>query len=112
AQEALVALEEEAQVRKAVLQERHAVDPEAEREPRVVLGVDRDPLQHAGMHHARTHDLDPARAFALPAARSLAEDARHRDVHAGLDERKERRNEPRARALAEELLEEHGHGPL
>ena len=106
AQEALVALEEEAQVREAVLQQRHAVDPEAEREARVLLGIDRDALQDARVHHARAHDLDPARALALSAARSLAEDAAHRDVHAGLDEREERRDEPRPRALAEELLEE------
>src|SRR5262249_33521332 len=111
-QEALVPLEEQAQVGEAVVQERDAVDAEAEGEARELLGIERDALEHPRMHHPRAHDLDPTRALALRAARALAEDAAHRDVDPGLDEREERRDEPRVRPLAEELLEERRHGPL
>ena len=86
-EEALVALEEQAQVRETVEQQRDAVEPEAEREPRVLLRIDARRPQDERMHHAGAHDLDPAGLLALAAARALAEDAAHRDVHARLDER-------------------------
>src|SRR5512140_2354676 len=76
-----VVLEEEAQVRHAVQEERGTVDAHAEREAGVLLGVGAAVAGNGRMDHPGPQDLDPARARARPAgralglARPLAEDA-------------------------------------
>src|SRR3712207_6748873 len=63
-QEAQVALEEEPQVRDAVLDHRHAVGAHPEREARVFFRVVADLLEDRRVHHSRTEHLEPARPFA------------------------------------------------
>src|SRR5512140_3013152 len=113
-----VVLEEEAQVRDAVEEERDAVYSHPEGEPGVFLGVDPAVPEHVRVDHAGAHDLDPARARAraargaLRGARAPAEDARHRDVDARLDEREERRAETDLRIGREESPRERGERAL
>src|SRR5437667_9107821 len=58
------------------------------------------------MHHAGSHDLDPARSFAHAAARALARNTR--DVHLGarLDEGKEAWPQASSRLFSEESFVE------
>src|ERR1039457_5279238 len=69
-EEAHVVLEEQAQVRYPVDEKRDAVDAHAEREARVLLGVDPSVPQHGGMDHPSAQDLDPAGARAGAAGRA------------------------------------------
>src|SRR5438093_7149144 len=74
-----------------------------EREPGPSLRVVADGLQHARMHHAGAHRLDPAREATRPAAAATADEARHLNLRARLDERKERRREADLAFRAEQL---------
>src|SRR4051794_38269885 len=84
-EEADVALVEQSDIRDAVHGHRRPVDAEAEREPRVALGVVPDVLQDDRMYHAGAEDLDPSVAPA-PAPRPAADEARHVDLRARLHE--------------------------
>ena len=65
-EEALVPFEEKAQVRELVEQKRDAVEPQAEREARVLLRIDRrTPRSTSGWTMPAPSDLDPARLLAL-----------------------------------------------
>src|SRR5205807_468098 len=74
-----------------------------EREPGPALRVVSDGLQHARMDHAGAHRLDPTREATRPAAPAAADEARHLDLRARLDERKERRREADLALRAEQL---------
>src|SRR5207247_3976249 len=66
-QEANVVLEEDAEVRDAVLQHRDALDAHPEGEPLHAIGVVAvllDEPEHVGVDHAGAEDLDPAGALA------------------------------------------------
>src|SRR5919197_6543930 len=60
AEEPLVPLVEQADVRDAVQRDRHPLDAYPEREPRIALGVVAHVLQDVRMDHPRTQQLDPA----------------------------------------------------
>src|SRR3546814_16615270 len=61
---AQIGLVEDAQVRKAVLQHGDALNPHAEGEALVLVGIDAAVGQHLGMHHAAAEDLQPVLARA------------------------------------------------
>src|SRR5690606_20318012 len=98
-QKAHVVLVEHPQVGHAVLEEGNALDPHAEGEALDPLGVVAAVLhepEHVRVDHARTEDLDPARALADAVARAvgqpagaLAAEAGDVDLHAGLGEGEE-----------------------
>src|SRR5690606_15952330 len=59
-QEAQVAVEEKAQIVDAVAQHREPLEPGAEREADVALGVEPEVAHHGGMHLPRAGNLEPA----------------------------------------------------
>src|SRR5262249_19461980 len=74
-QEPQVVVEEQAQVRDAVLEHRDALDAHAEREALHlvrVVAVLAHVAKHVRVDHARAEDLDPARALAQAARRAVA----------------------------------------
>ena len=89
----------------AVPDHRHALDPHAEREPRVPLGVDAAVLEHLRMDHPGAQQLEPSVA-ADAAPDAAADEARHRGLAAGLDEREVVGREPHAHVLPEHLVRE------
>ena len=101
-----VVLEERPDVRDVVLQHRHAIDPQAEREPAPLLGVDLDVAQHLRMHHAAAEDFHPAGLGAGAAAGAFAEDARHVDFGRRLGEGEETRTHTDLRVVAEDAPDE------
>src|ERR1700674_500870 len=102
----LISFEEKPQVRKSIEKQGDAVDAAAESESRIRLRVDSRPGENARMDAAGPHDLDPAGALALAAARALAEDAAHVDVRAGLDEGEKRGDKACPGLRTEELRQE------
>src|SRR5215813_872325 len=76
-QEAHVAVEERLDLVDAVAAHRDALEPEAEREARVLLGVDAHPGEHVGVDHPAAAELDPPRLRAHATTRTVAEDAAH-----------------------------------
>src|SRR4028119_179699 len=104
-QKAEVALEEDAQVRDAVLGHRHAVWPHPEREPGVLLGVHPGLLEHAGVHHASAEHLQPPRPLADLAVGvgTTAAEAAHVELDARLGELEVAGPEPDGHVLAEDL---------
>src|ERR1041384_6312247 len=105
-QEPHVTLVVELDVVDAVAKHRHALEPHAEREAGVLLGVDLHVREDLGIDHAGPADLDPARALAHPAAAAHAEAALHVDLGARLNEREVARAEPDPQIAREEPLHE------
>src|SRR5260221_1013875 len=92
-QEAQVVLEEQPQVVHPVLEHREAIEPHAEREPRVALGVYSAVAQDIGMHDPGARDLEVGHL-------AIAPRPFHVDLDSRLDERKVRGPEPQADVLA------------
>ena len=73
AEEADVVLEVEAEVLDLPFEHGDALYAHSEGEPGVLLGVDAAGFQDVGIHHAGTHDLQPAGALADVAALAAAD---------------------------------------
>ena len=82
-----------------------ALDPHAEREPGVHLGIDARGLQHVRVHHAAAAPLDPARA-------ALEGGVPEVELGARLGEREEARAQAHLRLVAEDRLHEVVEGAL
>lgn len=70
-----VVFKKQAQVINAVTQHGQSFHTHAESESAVNFVVDIDRFEHFGMDHAATHNFQPARLAANPAARAIAHDA-------------------------------------
>src|SRR5574344_1978855 len=101
-----VVLIQPADVRNAVLDHRDALDAEAERVARNLLGVVADVLEHARIDHAGARDFAPAGLLADVAALALADMTGEVDLDRRLGEREEVRTETDGDAVAHHLLRE------
>ena len=63
-QEAHVVLEVEAQVLHAIFEHCDALNSHTKGEARILLGIDVAGLQHVGVYHTATHNLEPPRTLA------------------------------------------------
>ena len=86
-EEAHIILAEHAQVLHHVLQVGDALHAQAEGVAAIDCAVDATGLEHSGIHHATTQDLDPARVLAETAALAATQHASHVHLGAGLGER-------------------------
>src|SRR5829696_6760175 len=95
-QEAQVALEEEPEIRDAVLDHRHPIRAEPESETGVLLRVVADLLEHGRVHHPGATRLEPAGALAHLAVGVLAvaDKATHVHLDARLGELEVARPQP------------------
>src|SRR5215208_838369 len=111
-QKAQVALEEEPEVRDAVLRHRHAVGAEPEGEPGVLLRIVSDLLEHSRVYHPRPAHLEPAGALADLAIRvfSIAYEAAHVQLDARLGELEVARPEAQPYVLPEDVAGHRGQG--
>src|SRR6266576_3329623 len=82
-QEANIVLQEEAEVADVVLEHRQPVQPGAEGEAGIPLGVDAPIAKNLRMHHPRPEDLQPA-ALTAAATNTAADAAGHGRPNAGL----------------------------
>ena len=99
-------MQQQTQVRDVVLEACNALDTHAERETRVDFGIDAAHLEHVGVNHAATENLEPARALAHAATFAMAYTARHIDLCRRLGEREVVRTEARFAVGAEHSLAE------
>src|SRR5262249_58735828 len=90
---AQVVVVEHPEIVQLVTQQRHPIDPHAEREAAHALGIVATCAQDVGMDHSRAEDLEPAAALAYPAGgirgAGGALDAGDVDLGARLGEREE-----------------------
>src|SRR5690348_3198342 len=105
-QEAEVAGPQVADVRQLVAQDRHPLQPPAEREARHLLRVVADEAEDVRVDHPGAADLDPAGVLAQRATRPVTLEARDRDLERRLGEREEIGREARTAVLAEERAQQ------
>src|SRR5690606_29524624 len=110
--EAQIVVEEQAQIVHAVTQHGQTLHAHAEGKALKLLGVDARGTEYVRVHHAATHDFQPAGLLAYPAGATAAHYAL--DIHLGgrLREREERGPEAHLQILLEEHLQEFGDGAL
>ena len=105
-QQSRVVAPELAEIGDAVPEHGDPLEPPAEREPRVPLGVVADELEEVRVDHPRAADLDPARVPADGAARAVADVARDERLDRRLREREVVRDELAPPLLAEQRLQQ------
>ena len=104
-QETHIVVIEEPQIVDTVRKHGDALNPHTEGETRDLLGIVAAHLEDVRMHHARTEDLQPARALADAAALAVAHDARDVNLRARLGERKKARTEAHASLFIKNLTQ-------
>ena len=106
AQEALVALIEQAHILDAVAQHGDALQADAKGKAGILVGIDAAHGQHLGVDHAAAQHLNPARALAHAAALAAAGDAGQIDLGARLGKGEEGGAEARFDIIAVQALEQ------
>src|SRR5687768_7011843 len=111
-QEAEVVLVEQSDVVDAVFQNRDTLDPHAERESRITIGIVSDRFEHRRVHHTAAADFEPSRALADRAAAAMAKHAADEDLGARFGIREEARANLHLCVRFEQLARERGQRAL
>ena len=103
-QEAHVVLEVEAQILNAKLQHSDTLNTHTKGEATILSAIYAVGLQHVGVNHTATHNLQPAGALTYVTALATAQVTRHIHLSTRLGEREVTRAHTNLRALAKQLL--------